>query len=259
MNSRWKIVLLLALSGKALAQPKPTATQKLDAPSSVAIVELFTSEGCSSCPPADELLQRINFTTSSAGQLVIGLSEHVTYWNHLGWRDPYSQDAFTERQNRYALRFSLEGPYTPQMVLNGRSQFVGSDANALQTALHRDEEREQLHLALSAATPRGDGLDLHFSLKSANARPVEVYAALTDDLDRSDVLRGENSGRILRHAAVVRSLTRVVVTNGNTSQYIAHVSFPPQFERDGSPGHHVVLFAQEPHQGAILGAAALGL
>jgi hypothetical protein len=97
-------------------------------PGSAVIVELFTSEGCSSCPPADAVLRQVNLKETSAGQLIVGISEHVTYWNDLGWRDPFSAPEFTERQNVYASRLSPEGPYTPQMVVNGREQFVGSDA-----------------------------------------------------------------------------------------------------------------------------------
>lgn len=99
-----------------------------DKSSPVAIVELFTSEGCSSCPPADALLRQIHLKQAPTGQLIVGISEHVTYWNGLGWKDPYSSPIFTDRQSTYASRLSPEGSYTPQMVLNGRDQFVGSDS-----------------------------------------------------------------------------------------------------------------------------------
>jgi hypothetical protein len=95
------------------AAPSGAGAEK---PASVTVVELFTSEGCSSCPPADALLREINLKQTSAGQLIVGISEHVTYWNNLGWKDPYSASVFTERQNVYASRLSPEGPYTPQMV-----------------------------------------------------------------------------------------------------------------------------------------------
>ena len=104
----------------------------------VSILELFTSEGCSSCPPADALLRAVNGTQASGGQRIVGISEHVTYWNRLGWTDPFSDEAFTNRQTTYAHRLSPEGSYTPQMVLNGRAQFVGSDAAALRQALQDD-------------------------------------------------------------------------------------------------------------------------
>ncbi len=102
-----------------------------DQPSPVAIVELFTSEGCSSCPPADALLRQFHLKQAPSGQLIVGISEHVTYWNSLGWKDPYSSPVFTDRQGTYASRLSPEGPYTPQMVLNGRDQFVGIDGGLL--------------------------------------------------------------------------------------------------------------------------------
>ncbi len=127
-------------------QPNLRAAAPADAssgqPTSVAIVELFTSEGCSSCPPADALLQQINFKQTAAGQLIVGLSEHVTYWNHLGWKGPYSEQTFTDRQGVYASRLSPEGSYTPQMVLNGRDQLVGSDRAALEQALRADALRK---------------------------------------------------------------------------------------------------------------------
>src|ERR1700723_4794887 len=102
------------------------------------LVELFTSEGCSSCPPADELLRKVNGSQTSAGQLVVGISEHVTYWNSLGWSDPYSSSLYTERQNAYSERFHLEGVYTPQMVINGAEQIVGSDRAALLHAVQQE-------------------------------------------------------------------------------------------------------------------------
>jgi hypothetical protein len=117
---------LVALSLSPSPQGAEIPRSNVAAHSSVAIVELFTSEGCSSCPPADALLRQINLTQTADKQLIVGISEHVTYWNDLGWKDPYSSPVFTDRQNTYAERLSLQGPYTPQMVLNGRDQFVGA-------------------------------------------------------------------------------------------------------------------------------------
>src|SRR5580704_5019708 len=115
----------LCIPARIFAQTPP-AKAPLPHPSAV-LIELFTSEGCSDCPPADELLRQVSGRQTEDGQLIVGISEHVTYWNNLGWRDPFSADQYTERQNAYRTRFGLESVYTPQMVVNGREQFVGSD------------------------------------------------------------------------------------------------------------------------------------
>lgn len=225
-------------------------------PASIAIVELFTSEGCSSCPPADALLRQINLKQTNAGQLIVGISEHVTYWNNLGWRDPYSLPVFTERQSVYASRLSAEGSYTPQMVLNGRDQFVGSNGGALQRALLDDSRRSHLDLSILSSNRTPSGVDVKFSLKQPVAKPLDIIAVLTDDADRSNVLQGENGGRLLQHVSVARSLTRVATVKDDSEQSV-RLPLPDGLQAGGNSGHHLILFAQEPHQGAILGAATI--
>jgi hypothetical protein len=227
-------------------------------PASIAIVELFTSEGCSSCPPADALLRQINLKQTNAGQLIVGISEHVTYWNNLGWEDPYSSPLFTDRQSTYASRLSPEGSYTPQMVVNGRDQFVGSDGGALERALRDDTRRAHLDLRIITSTLSADGIDVKFSFSGQTSKPLDVVAVLTDDADRSKVLRGENSGRLLQHVSVARSLTKVATVAGDAEKSV-HLSLPEGFQVTGAPGHHLVLFVQEAHQGTILGAATASL
>ena len=243
-------------------QPNLGAAAPADAssgqPTSVAIVELFTSEGCSSCPPADALLQQINFKQTAAGQLIVGLSEHVTYWNHLGWKDPYSEQAFTDRQGVYASRLSPEGPYTPQMVVNGRDQLVGSDRAALEQALRGEALRKHADLKIVSSTQQAGGLDLTFSLSGSPSRQMEIVAIFTDDMDRSNVLRGENSGRSLKYVSVARSLSHIATVNGDTERSV-HLPVPDSFQHGGGSGHHLVVFAQEPHQGPIVGAAAIAI
>lgn len=237
------------------APPQGSGT---DRPTSVAIVELFTSEGCSSCPPADALLRQINLKQTNAGQLIVGISEHVTYWNDLGWKDPYSLPAFTERQSVYASRLSSEGSYTPQMVLNGRDQFVGSDTGALQRALQEDARRSHLDLRILSSAPGSAGVDVKFSLTGEESKSLDIIAVVTDDADRSSVLRGENGGRLLQHVSVARSLARVAIVKGDAEQSV-HVTLPDGFQLGGGSGHHIILFAQEQHQGGIVGAATIPL
>jgi hypothetical protein len=227
-------------------------------PGSAVIVELFTSEGCSSCPPADAVLRQVNLKETSAGQLIVGISEHVTYWNDLGWRDPFSAPEFTERQNVYASRLSPEGPYTPQMVVNGREQFVGSDAGALQVALSDEARRAHLDLSILSTTLSSSGLDVKFSVAGETSKPLDIVAVLADDADRSTVLRGENGGRLLEHVSVARSLARVATVR-NASQQSVHLAFPEGFHVQNGSGHHLILFAQQQHQGAIEGAATTPL
>jgi hypothetical protein len=226
------------------------------APSSVAIVELFTSEGCSSCPPADALLQQVNLKRTEAGQLIVGISEHVSYWDNLGWKDPYSLPVFTDRQSVYASRLSPEGSYTPQVVLNGRDQFVGSDASALDRALRNDAQREHVGLRIVSSAPTAEGIDVKFALKGNPPKPLDIIAVLTDDTDRSNVLRGETGGRQLQHVSVARAMSRVATVSADGVRSV-QISFPEGFSISSGTGHHLILFAQEQRQGAILGATTL--
>src|SRR6202041_6435 len=175
------------------------------------LVELFTSEGCSSCPPADALLRQVNGSQTSAGQLIVGISEHVTYWNHLGWSDPYSSSTYTDRQDAYSQRFHLEGVYTPQMVINGAEQIVGSDRAALLRAVMTEEEHpSRMALRILSVEAGQGGWNVHFSASGElPAHGVDLIAVLADDSDPSSVLHGENSGRTLAHVAVARSISRI--------------------------------------------------
>lgn len=227
-------------------------------PTSIVIVELFTSEGCSSCPPADTLLRQVHLKETSAGQLIVGISEHVTYWNNLGWKDPYSAQVFTDRQGVYASRLSPEGPYTPQMVVDGRDQFVGGDAAALERALRDDAQRPHVDLHIVSSSLSSNGIDVSFSFSGQVTKPLDVVAVVTDDADRSNVLRGENSGTLLEHVSVARSLIRVETVTGAVAKSI-HLPLPDGFRPAPGSGHHLILFAQEAHQGPIVGAAVTAL
>jgi hypothetical protein len=257
MRSRIAHVLAAALlTISASCRDMYSQALPAEAPHSVVVVELFTSEGCSSCPPADAVLQKIHLKQTPQRQLILGISEHVTYWDRLGWKDPYSQDAFTERQERYASRLTAGGPYTPQMVVDGRDQFVGSDVVALQRALLRDAQRPQTALRIVSSTRTSNGSNITFTL-DPSSQPLDIFAVVTDDTDRSEVLRGENSGRSLVHVSVARSIMRVAEVPAGTHQARSITVLAPA-SIDGNKGHHLILFAQEEHQGGIVGADYAG-
>lgn len=167
------------------------------------LVELFTSEGCSDCPPADRVLEELDRTQPFAGLRAIVLSEHVTYWNRLGWRDPFSLEEMTDRQQNYVARFRLESAYTPQMVVDGAAQFVGGDARALSAAMSAAADRPKQELQIVNARRTNETVEFSVRGTSAEGRLIAVLAA---DATHSDVARGENAGRTLHHVAVVRVL-----------------------------------------------------
>ena len=143
------------------------------------------------------------------------------------------------------------------MVVNGRSQFVGSSGSALAEALRADASQDHADLRLLSSAVSPDGIDLDFALKGRPGKDLDVIAVVTDDSDRSHVLRGENSGELLQHAFVARSLNRVASVSGDTRKNV-HIAGTGSAFQAGS-GHHVILFAQEPQQGAIVGAVAASI
>jgi hypothetical protein len=218
----------------------------------VVLVELFTSEGCSSCPPADALLRQVNGTQTREGQLIVGISEHVTYWNSLGWSDPFSSSAYTDRQDAYSQRFHLDGVYTPQMVINGAEQIVGSDREALLQAVQKEEAQpSRMALRILSVEAGRNGWNVHFSASGElPAHGVDLIAVLADDSDRSSVLHGENSGHTLAHVAVARSIARIAKVQ-TAGEGTAQIPIPSSFQ--ASQGHHLILFAQTPDNGRVLG------
>jgi hypothetical protein len=170
------------------------------------VIELFTSEGCSSCPPADRLLAALDSEQPVPGAQLIVLSEHVDYWNTLGWIDPYSAHEFSERQKRYGDTLHVPDVYTPQAVIDGRFEVVGNSAPKLQDAIGRALKEKKIPLTLKASW---SGETIHITLEAAEgAKHAQLYFALAEDAVQSKVSAGENSGHLLTHAAVVRSLTK---------------------------------------------------
>ncbi|HUZ96459.1 MAG TPA: DUF1223 domain-containing protein [Edaphobacter sp.] len=243
------IFILVPISGQATAQ---TAPQR-----SPVLVELFTSEGCSSCPPADALLAKLEQAQPVAGTEIIALGEHVDYWDQLGWHDRFSSHQYTERQNQYRFRFHLDDVYTPQMVVDGTEPFVGNDVPHIVRAINSAGHTAKINLALSK--PALDGNHVSFTVSSSGPHNLlsnaDLYAALVDPTDTTNVLRGENKGQVIHHAAVVRSLKKIGKLNDLASgslhaQLLAPANATPATMR-------IVVFAQRPGEGAVVGAVSM--
>ena len=215
------------------------------------LVELFTSEGCSSCPPADALLKKINGYRLSSGQLVVAMSEHVIYWNQLGWADPFSAQTWTDRQSRYSDHFHLDSVYTPQVVVNGDTQMSGSDAQGILRAVRAEGAPGPLQLHIDAASAQPGAVSVTYTVKGSVSSPVDLYAVIADDMATSSVLRGENSGRTLMHVAVARNLTRIGSVKADGTATISLHS-PGVIQGQPETSRHLVLFAQTAGQGKVL-------
>jgi hypothetical protein len=213
------------------------------------LVELFTSEGCSSCPPADALLEKLDREQPIAGARIIVLSEHVDYWNHLGWADPYSSAVFSRRQERYAQRFGISGPYTPEMVVNGAAEFVGSDARSAERAIRAALRGPQVAVRIAAPAPGEGAVTLEVDpLPAATAPTANVYVVHAADHATSRVARGENRGRTLQHVSIARDLTIVGKLNPLSG-------FTMRIPTAGRNGWRLIAFVQEPGNGRVWGAA----
>src|SRR5215470_547185 len=244
------VTVVAGLPAVALAQDANATAAK-----PAVVAELFTSEGCSSCPPADALLAELDKRKTFAGVPVIVLSEHVDYWNHDGWHDPFSSELWTARQNGYNQHFRLDSVYTPQMIVDGTQQINGSSgsqvAHAIETAA---SQPGKLQIEISDTSWDNDVLHAKVSiadLSPQTAKGTTLYAVLADDEDTSSVARGENSGRTLKHVSVVRVLQKV-------SSLHRPYPGPLQIKLPRGITHNkmrLIVFAQKGENGQIFGAA----
>jgi len=228
----------------------------------VVVVELFTSEGCSSCPPADALLKELSEQRKVKGVQIVALEEHVDYWNHLGWKDPYSAAEFSQRQNDYAQVFGSDGVYTPQMVVDGKSEFVGSRSLAAREAIERAANQPKAEIALVAGVnSSSDKPAFEVQVKSLGGISVrgesELWIAVTEKGLQTDVKAGENSGETLKHAAVVRSLRKIdTLRDPSGYQHQIQLALDPGWKKDNLAA---VVFLAEKNSHKILGAASTAL
>ncbi|HEX8816473.1 MAG TPA: DUF1223 domain-containing protein [Terriglobales bacterium] len=224
----------------------------------VILAELFTSEGCSSCPPADKFLETLD-SQPIKGVHVIVMSEHVDYWNHDGWKDPYSSHLFTERQEAYNDRLKPpNGSYTPQMILNGIEQFTGSDTDQAGKSFTKVVQDPKVPLHLSNVSIDASHV-LHAHVDSGPLDPsfhvndADLMIAVAMNRAESQVSAGENKDRKLTHVAVVRSLNKDgQLKQGQSVNQDIQVKVDPKLDADNL---RIIAFLQEAHQGRVVGAA----
>ncbi|MBZ5719118.1 MAG: DUF1223 domain-containing protein [Acidobacteriia bacterium] len=249
-----KFLFLLVMLVAAVGSMSVSASDLSSSGASPVLVELFTSEGCSSCPPADRLLQDLDRQPVSGVQFIV-LSEHVDYWNHIGWKDPFSSSFFSDRQSAYSDHFGLSGVYTPQMVVDGNTEFVGSDSHRAAQAAEKARAQEKVPVHISAISWDGPHtLHAHIEAgQSGASKNADVYVVVALNQAASQVSAGENSGRHLTHVAVVQSLTKVgSLEKGKSFAQDVRLALDPKTD----PANlRVIAFVQESGPGKVLGAA----
>ena len=167
---------------------------------SVVVVELFTSQGCSSCPPADVLLEKVK---NQYPQEVFALSYHVDYWNYIGWEDPFSHARYTKRQSYYNQKLGYRGNYTPEAIVNGKEHFVGSSSGKMYSKINKYKtQKAQNTIALSNVIRNGNSISFDYSI-DGDISDKTLRAVLVLDERITSVKRGENRNRTLKNSNIV--------------------------------------------------------
>jgi hypothetical protein len=221
------------------------------------LVELFTSEGCSSCPPADALLQKLDTSQPIAGAQLIVLSEHVDYWDHDGWKDSNSSPALTERQIAYVRALGLKEPYTPQFIVDGSREMQANDQQSVSKVLQEAATAPAIPVHIEeASVDAGNPTVLRTHIEAdggSDKRNADVYVAVALDHVESQVLHGENGGRHLTHVAVVQQITKIgKLPKGKSFDETIQLKLKPGTDPKNV---RIVAFVQEPGPGKVLGAA----
>jgi hypothetical protein len=240
---------LRAQQDRAAEPPGVGAAGPASALVPAAVVELFTSEGCSSCPPADQNLAAIAAEAERAGRRIYTLELHVDYWNQLGWVDPFSSAQFSARQRAYASRLGVSGVYTPEMVVNGREELIGSRAAAARAAIERAFARPAEASVRVSASKADQAMRVDYRV--ASQRSVRLALAVAEDTAVTEVTRGENASRTLRHRHVVRAFTTRDLAATASGTWLA--SWPVAADRAA----FVVAFVSDPESLGVLGADAV--
>lgn len=205
------IAFLLIIIFAFVVKRKTKTNSKQDG-KGFAVVELFTSEGCSSCPPADEALTALQ--KEYTGKNVLLLAFHVDYWNRLGWKDIFSSAGFTDRQNYYASLFKLNSIYTPQAIINGSEEFIGSNKSKLVHSIEdnlKGNPSATIHLKATENNP--GKIKIIYSIEANNSNQDQLVLLLLQKQATNKIGRGENEGRILHHINIVRELSYLSISS----------------------------------------------
>jgi hypothetical protein len=247
----------VALTAVAAGAPRsrqsapPTAS---DAARTPVLVELFTSEGCSTCPPADDLLADLVKSQPIPGVMIVGLGEHVDYWNQLGWTDRFSSSAYSERQRVYARNMKAHEVYTPQVVIGGSKESLGSDRSRVMHAISAVAKEQAAMLTLSRTGLSGGMLQVKVSLSGARQGDQPgLFAAVTDDADTTVVGGGENSGHSLQYTNTVR-IMKFYGPISNGQEKLLAIQLPPDADKKKM---HLVVFVQPTAQERVVAVASI--
>jgi hypothetical protein len=217
------------------------------------IVELFTSEGCSDCPPADALLAKLEAKQPVPGAEIIVLGEHVDYWDHQGWRDRFSSREFTDRQQDFVSQFKLDSAYTPQMVVDGATQLNGANASGALKAIGEAAKQEKTEVSLQLVKSASGDVFAQYGVDEAkDKRNADLFLAVTETNLETEVKKGENGGHTLHHTGVVRFWKKFPVQKMSVGGSFP-IKLDPSWKRADV---RVVAFVQDKHSLRILGAAS---
>jgi hypothetical protein len=220
------------------------------------LVELYTSEGCSSCPPADTLLSSLVRDQPIAGVEVIPIGLHVDYFNDLGWKDAFSSAAFTARQRSYSTVFGDENMYTPQMVVDGEVGIPGIETDTIRQAIGQAADKPHLALRVSARESGGKAqLTIDCPAAPPDTEKIQVMAAITEDGLSSVVTRGENHGRTLHHVAVARRVQSLTVLGARSAIQTSQMSI----EKGWGKELKAVVWLQGTKSRQVYGAASAAI
>jgi hypothetical protein len=250
------IARLPGVTGRAAAGRMPVSTQPPAAGSTPVLVELFTSEGCSSCPPADALLMRLGRTQPVRDANLIVLEEHVDYWDTLGWKDPFSSEAATARQQEYSEAFGGRQAYTPQMIVDGHAEFVGSAESAALPAIRAAGAAPKPAVSLSWADGEVLAIRVGPLANGMKGDTPEVFVAIAENMLHSNVKRGENAGRALEHDGVARALIPAGKIENGSNGFSSTIAVRAAHGWNAA-NLRAVVFVQEYRSRHILAVAAI--